>query len=274
MPTYVCDSCNKSYRRKYSYEKHIETCIKKIIYHSCSNCDESIDIELLVPHLIECYGKTHRGSLVSFVGEGLFGNYLLTAIIDDSCTLKDIDTFLRKIWYDCCNKCNHLSTFKNMFTGENISKKKLYGMSHMIPITYTFDVVYPTDLQIVQMGKLKGKQSVNKIKLTEQYEEPIIGLCNNCKINKATHIDNNSNKCISCVIDINSSIKITNTPRTGICGKHCGFSYERFVDKTFTDKLGNLNDDELIVIDMLFNLLDDKKTYKNGIHQFKQLLLS
>jgi hypothetical protein len=73
---------------------------------------------------------------------------------------------------------------------------------------------------------------------------------------------------------VDLSIKITNTPRIGICGKHTNFSHENILCGKLKNALEKLDiaQIESALIDVLFEFINDKKFIENNIYHFQQLL--
>jgi len=175
--------------------------------------------------------------------------YFLSLWIDSTATMKNIDTFLRDIWLECCG---HLSEFKmvtkkpsmnnlmlamydtNSVGGGKIAmskKVKDVFLRNDLKIDYDYDFGTTTSLQLTVIDTFPIKADQKIVLLSRN--EPIVFICNKCKKEKATQL------CSACIYETEAefcdkcakkhaevcedfadyaAMPIVNSPRMGVCG--------------------------------------------------------
>lgn len=194
---------------------------------TCALCKTALKKTSAAKHLATCLAKTAGDTayvIVKAEGEGIAGDYWLLAAAPADCTLKDLDSFLRRTWLECCG---HMSAFRS---GRMSVPKSAYvgDFGKGEKVVHEYDFGDTTELVItfgesVTAGKLPGRE---KIKLIARNNTPALA-CDACG-KPAVHIcpvcayDGEGWLCNDCVdkheCDAGMLLPVTNSPRCGICG--------------------------------------------------------
>jgi hypothetical protein len=162
------------------------------------------------------------------------GPYFLHLLVPGTKNLKTIDTFLRKIWLECCG---HMSNFNMGGWGSQavgITKKCEEVFSNTSKLTYRYDMGSTTELEI----ELKGSYhlAVADIILLSR-NEPLPIMCEACKNKPAKYLciahdyDEASLFCETCAgkhektcedFDDYARMPVVNSPRVGVCAYEGG----------------------------------------------------
>ncbi len=141
-------------------------------------------------------------------------------------TLKTLDSFLRKIWLECCG---HLSEFH--FGRMPISMSTAIGsFSEGCTLSYEYDFGSTTELVITIMGSMIRPRQKAAVRLLGR-NEPYHFTCQNCG-KEADYIcpyciweKENPFLCEGCVGEHEHEeeilLPVVNSPRMGVCG-YCG----------------------------------------------------
>ncbi len=230
----------------------------------CKYCGKEYTLNGMIRHLDTCESRTMRlASNRSTRKNGcyelaIYGaynrDYWLIIEIKETATLKDLDSFLRDIWVECCG---HLSSFNIAGTIYDVDGKKddwfmsTESMQHQlktvlkkgITFEYEYDFGSTTTLQITVANYRTGYSSKEKVTILSRNNafEPI---CSECGQRKAVDI------CIACLWEGNIiylceecekehkhgdeyALPVCNSPRMGVCG-YCGSS--KYPDQFEPDK--------------------------------------
>lgn len=212
----------------------------------CYVCKNKFSKNGIKRHLLKC-NNMGEGSTNYFMLkiEGYYNkNYWIYIQVKETALLKDLDTFLRNIWLECCG---HLSAFEIDNTSyeddisedsfglfrrniQDMSKTKLKDVLDIGKVLkHEYDFGSTTTLKITVVEKYSGVSTINKITLlarnnATQYK------CEECgkKATEIVMVDELNryvflcNNCIDKYDDYSLSIlPITNSPRMGVCG-YCG----------------------------------------------------
>jgi hypothetical protein len=194
---------------------------------NCAPCSADLKKTSAAKHLAGCLAKTAGTThyiIVKAEGGGIAGNYWLFAAVPADSTLKDLDSFLRRTWLECCG---HLSAFRS--GRMSVPKSACIGdFDEGEKLVHEYDFGDTTELIItfgeaVACGKLPGRE---KIKLIARNNPPEVK-CDACG-KSATHIcpvcayDEGGWLCDACVenhdCDEGMILPVTNSPRCGVCG--------------------------------------------------------
>ncbi|WP_303720373.1 hypothetical protein [Malonomonas rubra] len=201
----ACTLCGKEYTRS-GMAKHLACCLTKQPTESIMD-DERFSLHLQV--------TTRYPS-----------GYWLHLQMDERATFKKLDTFLRKLWLECCG---HMSQF---FVG-----RQTIGMQGRLAtllrpgdeIDYDYDMGDTTELQIKVLGAYQGlapnKKSITILARNQPPEIP----CDACDRHPAVSICPECNwegegwLCRKCTTrhscgDAAGYLPIPNSPRAGVCG--------------------------------------------------------
>jgi len=140
-----------------------------------------------------------------------------------SARLRDLDTFLRDTWLECCG---HMSGFSDK-EGDFKMGEKLEDI--LIPqqrLIYEYDFGSTTELLLTVISEFEGTLKKGKVEILVRNEAPRIK-CNQCE-KPATTIctdclyDDQGWLCDDCArkhdCDEEMFLPLVNSPRTGVCG--------------------------------------------------------
>lgn len=226
--------------------------MEKRIKGKCKYCGKEYTIGYMNKHFSSCparleqltaeSGKKKCGYFQLAIHPKYNKDYWLFIEIRDTATLKDLDTFLRDIWLECCG---HLSAFyingtsyevmpdEDSFWGEP-AKSMNYKLNTLLEkgmtIEYEYDFGSSTDLMITAVNYRVGYW--NKEKLTilsrnnpheyacSQCGKPATTVCTECLWN-----GDNPFLCDNCCetheCGQEMMLDVCNSPRMGVCG-YCG----------------------------------------------------
>ena len=201
----VCILCGKEYTRS-GMGKHLASCLTKQPAESIED-DQRFSLHLLV--------MTRYPS-----------GYWLHLQVDERATFKMLDTFLRKLWLECCG---HMSQF---FVGRQTIGMQGRLVSMLTPgveFDYDYDMGDTTELRIKVLGAYEGLPTAKTpIAILARNHPPEIP-CDACERHPAVTICPECNgegegwlcqKCAtkhSCGDDA-GYLPIPNSPRAGVCG--------------------------------------------------------
>lgn len=199
----TCNLCNKKFTQR-GIGKHIRSCLTK---------QPESDKEYLYILVQATYGH----------------DYFFHLLLSPTALLKDLDTFLRDKWLECCG---HLSAFAyNRWDDEiPMSRKVNTVIAEGQTIDYSYDFGSTTELDIKCIGKFKVNfEGRKKIQVLSRNTQPLI-TCNHCDDpSQAVEV------CTQCIYDGKGALctacakkhgcedglyllPIVNSPRVGVCG--------------------------------------------------------
>lgn len=206
----ICEFCGKAYSRR-GIKRHLDSCSERIR-------DTKEDIE----H----YALSIQGAYLH--------DYWMYVEMPSTAELQDLDSFLRKIWLDCCG---HLSQFEIDGKYYKSRPNEMWGDKSMdVPLSrvlqpgarfvYEYDFGSTTTLTIrVLSSRFSGSPNEEKVKLLARNIAPDIR-CDYC----GEPAELVANQCLGEYAWVCSSCaakhddeevwrsRIVNSPRTGICG--------------------------------------------------------
>jgi hypothetical protein len=201
----ACSLCGKEYTRS-GMGKHLASCLTK-------QPEESImDDELFSLHL----------QVTTRYPSG----YWLHLHVDQRATFKTLDTFLRKLWLECCG---HMSQF---FVGrQTICMQGRLGTSLRSgdEIDYDYDMGDTTQLRIKVLGEYQGLTTTGKsiailarnhppkIPCDVCERHPAVSICPECSWEGEGWLCQKCAKKHSCGDEVDY-LSIPNSPRAGVCG--------------------------------------------------------
>lgn len=204
-----------------------------MIRHLPTHKNQKAEVELKT-------GKRKSGYFELVISDRYSKDYWLIVEIRETATLKELDTFIRNIWVECCG---HLSLFEidgveyeaypatDMLWGEP-SKSMNYKLKDVCyvgqTIGYEYDYGSTTELFIKVQDYRIGTGKEDKIILLSR-NNPLEILCSQCGKNKAQWIDTESyfdenpfwcEECMSKADDLDEEmlLPVCNSPRMGVCG--------------------------------------------------------
>ena len=230
-----CKYCGKEYTFSYM-NKHLPACKERQKRLACETGSKKCGyFELAI------YPKYNR-------------DYWLFIEIKETATLKDLDSFLRDIWLECCG---HLSAFDiygtsydvepsgDSFWGEP-SKSMNYRLKSLLEKGMTFGYEYDfgstTELMITVVNYRTGVWQKEKLTILSRNNPPVL-ICDECGEKPATAI------CAMCACEGTGLLcedcsethpcgeemllNVCNSPRMGVCGYEGSDIYpDQFVPDT------------------------------------------
>lgn len=201
----ACNLCGKEYTRS-GMGKHLASC--------------------LIRQSPESIVDDQRLSLLLQVTTRYPSGYWLHLEVDERATFKTLDTFLRKLWLECCG---HMSQF---FIGRQtigMQGRLVTSLRAGDEIDYDYDMGDTTELRIKVLGAYQGLAPRGKsITITARNHPPEIP-CDDCENRPAECVCPECNwegegwlcqECAtihSCGAEV-GFLPIPNSPRAGVCG--------------------------------------------------------
>jgi hypothetical protein len=212
---------------------------------NCKFCNKKYGIKLIEDHLSECilnFINDKSGYLIEFISINYITNktYQMFAIFGIKCKFSHIDIFLRNKWCECCDHMSTLDVFEEVDkTYESIKFNTLISKYEKAnQFLYSYDMGSTTEIFFRIIKKLEGKEKNTNIELLYRNEPFKVKCCyyKKCK-NYATCIYFEYLFCNECIINIDeyedeqeNILKITNSPRTGICAYENENENENYAD--------------------------------------------
>jgi hypothetical protein len=203
---------------------------RKALPGPCAICGAELKKASASKHLAACLAATPGVTeyvIVKAVGAGMGEmDYWLFAAVPADASLKDLDSFLRQTWLECCG---HMSAFREGRIEVPMSRKIGQLAAMGAKLVHEYDFGSTTELVVtfgakVTAGKLAGR---SKIKLLARNNMPEIAcdvcgktaqfICPDCTDN------GNSLFCAECVdghqdeCEMDFLLPLVNSPRCGVC---------------------------------------------------------
>lgn len=218
-----CKFCGKEYTMTYM-NKHLSACgVRKERLAAEKGSKQCGYFELAI---YPKYGK----------------DYWLFIEIRETAFLKDLDSFLRDIWLECCG---HLSAFEiegiryesmpaESFAwgepAESMNHKLSTVLEKGMTIEYEYDFGSSTDLMITVVNYRRGYQKKEKLTILSR-NNPYVFMCSECGKKPAVYVcteclwEGKGFLCEECseTHDCGEDmlLDVCNSPRMGVCG-YCG----------------------------------------------------
>lgn len=216
-----CKFCGKEYTFGYM-NKHLATCKER------------------EKRLAAQTGKKQCGYFELAIYSPYGKNYWLFIEIKETATLRDIDSFLRDIWLECCG---HLSAFEidgvsyeiepdDDFLWGEPAKSMNYKLNKVLykgmTFSYEYDFGSTTDLKITVVNyRIKDwqKEKLTILSRNNPYEimcdecgkKPAVAVCTECLWTSGTgFLCEDCSKTHECGEDM--QLNVCNSPRMGTCG--------------------------------------------------------
>jgi hypothetical protein len=171
-------------------------------------------------------GQKRTGKLfhLTVEGYGLSGDlYWMHLKALGSARLRDLDTFLRDIWLECCG---HMSVFSDREGDFEMGIKLKDILRPGLKLNYEYDFGSITELLLTVISEFEGTPKKGKVEILVRNEAPRIK-CDQCE-NPATTIcteclyDGEGWLCDDCAgthgCDEEMFLPLVNSPRAGVCG--------------------------------------------------------
>lgn len=221
----------------------------KKIKGKCKYCGKEYTMSYMKKHLSTC--RVRQNQLAAETGSKRCGyfelaiypkynrNYWLFIEVRETATLKDVDSFLRDIWLECCG---HLSAFdingtsyeimpaKDTFWGEpakGMNYKLKTVLEKGMTIGYEYDFGSTTELMITVVNYRIGYWKKEKLTILSRNNPPIL-ICDECGEKPAVAIcaicawEGTGLLCEDCIETHGCGdemlLDVCNSPRMGVCG--------------------------------------------------------
>jgi hypothetical protein len=201
----------------------------------CIYCGETFSQKEITKHLITHLKKIEKEktaeSKPAYLLDISDGKYFLQVLVNGTASFKTLDTFLRKIWLECCG---HMSNFSHKHFKISMNHKFEDVLSPNLKFRYIYDYGSTTELDNQMKGRFVVPVNNNVMLLSRN--EPLNIMCLNCKAKTATvccvvHIYDGGFYCDDCAIihenecpdfEDYARTSIINSPRVGVCGYEGG----------------------------------------------------
>lgn len=196
---------------------------------NCYLCGRLIGKSAFKNHVLKAHSYDGDGQdcIVLKIEDTNSKMYWLYLDVAVTASLKTLDTFLRKIWLECCG---HMSAFYEPHYGEIGMSRKLVSYPVGFSFLYEYDFGDTTQLKITIAGygkRPKQRAAVRLLGRNERYHFPCQKcgenadyICTECKWRVE-----NPFLCKSCCQDHEHGeevmLPVVNSPRMGVCG-YCG----------------------------------------------------
>lgn len=192
---------------------------------NCFFCGTELGKTAMKNHLIKNHGKkVNEQACYVLKIEGAYNkNYWIYVDVPIDKTLSNVDSFLRKIWLECCD---HMSAFLD--SGHNqIGKNRKWNIFAVgDKILHEYDFGSTTTSMITIVGEINRKHQKEVVRLLARNIPPQFK-CASCG-NPAEYIctecmweSDNFYYCAACKEDHEHDdmlLPFTNSPRMGVCG--------------------------------------------------------
>lgn len=204
----TCEICNNDYTGR-GMPKHLQSCLSKHLGTGTRGPNE----KTYYLHVSAAYNP----------------DYFLHLAVFGTTTLKELDSFLRDIWLECCGHLSQFSIGGRYGTEIKMSRKIHQALKPGDTLYYEYDFGDTTALEIKAKGRFPGILQDNRnIYILARNSQPSIP-CDQCGKALAEFI------CTECSWDGESGwlcancskghdcgedmfLKVVNSPRTGVCG--------------------------------------------------------
>lgn len=215
----------------------------------CKYCGKEYTMSYMNRHFSDC--KERKNRLAAEKGSKRCGyfqlaiypkynrDYWLFIEVKETATLKDVDSFLRDIWLECCG---HLSAFEindisyevmpeqNLFWGEpakSMNYKLKTVLEKGMTIGYQYDFGSTTELMITVVNYRIGYWNKEKLTILSRNNPPTL-ICDECGRKPAVAIctecswEGTGLLCEECAKTHKCGeemlLDVCNSPRMGVCG--------------------------------------------------------
>ena len=193
---------------------------------NCYLCGEKLGKSAMKNHLLKNHDEKKGGKECCLLKiEGRYDkNYWLYIDVPVEKTLSAVDSFLRKIWLECCG---HLSEF---FVDNYVpikSSQKLGDFAAGEKFFHQYDFGTTTETAITVLGNIRRMPQKNVVRLLARNTPPVF-LCENCGkpadyiCRECAYESDNPFYCMECSEDHECGEEmlapVTNSPRMGECG--------------------------------------------------------
>jgi len=217
----------------------------------CIYCKEVLQQNSIVKHLAKHLADFEKGKPSE--SEEVYhlnikaAEMFLQVLVKGTASFKTLDTFLRKIWVECCD---HMSDFHHKNFKIRMSEKFDMILTPKLKFEYTYDYGSTTSFSLQVCGSYRISQKENVLLLSRN--EPLKIVCRSCNKKPATFICTvhmyETDECFFCdkcaskheeecddFLDY-AKMPVVNSPRMGICG-YTGGSIDAERDGVYIGKI-------------------------------------
>ncbi|MCL2244824.1 MAG: hypothetical protein FWC03_10230 [Treponema sp.] len=192
----------------------------------CYLCGKNLSKTAMKNHILKSHNEEKDGKECYLLKiEGVADdNYWLYIDVPLDKSLSTVDSFLRKIWLECCG---HLSEFNTKAYGKISSGKKLENFNAGEEFIHIYDFGTTTESTITVMGNIKRKPQKDIVRLLARNTPPVF-TCAKCGKEAdlvcgiCLYESDNPFYCMKCSEEHKCGsdmfLPVTNSPRMGECG--------------------------------------------------------
>ena len=187
-------------------------------YGNCFICGKTAGKLATKSHILKEHGMGDEPCYL-VKAEGFYNKgYWLFFSVALNASLSSVDSFLRKIWCECCG---HLSAFR--VGGRDIAmSRKVSSLLVGDVLSYEYDFGTPTDIIVTVLDEISRKKQREKVQLIARNVLPkaCCVLCGTQAVAVgAFHGELYCSKCADAIPkDDEMFLRIVNSPRSGACG--------------------------------------------------------
>ncbi|MFX0201412.1 MAG: hypothetical protein ACFFCW_35295 [Candidatus Hodarchaeota archaeon] len=181
-------------------------------------------LQSCLPKSLQKQQKSKSQAFYHILVRGYYlSGYWLHLKVAANARLKDLDSFLRRIWLECCG---HMSAFSYNRSELEMRQKLKDVLSPRMELLYEYDFGSTTELLIKVIGQYKGSIEED-VQVIARNAPPEI-LCDECGKSPAVQIctecqwDGTGWLCQACAEDHECGedmmLPVVNSPRAGVCG--------------------------------------------------------
>lgn len=158
------------------------------------------------------------------------GPYFLQLLVDGDAQLQDVDSFLRRIWLECCGHMSQFCLDGSWGTEEKMSQlaRRVFVPGQKIWYAYDFGTSTELIIKVLSVHPIATKEKVLLLSRNEPFEQ----LCDTCKKEQAAEMcaahwedDDERFFCETCAEAHQdeceeaeySMVAVVNSPRMGAC---------------------------------------------------------
>ena len=191
---------------------------------NCYICGKTLGKTAMKNHILKEHASGEEVCFLLKIEGAWLKEYWLYVDVPKNKTLAAVDTFLRKIWLECCG---HMSVFYAGKYNEVPKAQKLDLFEAGGKLTHEYDMGTTTECLITFAGETLRPKQRSAVRLLARNAAPVFEcascgkpaayICRECMFDDST----NPNYCEACAEKHEHSemlLEITNSPRSGECG--------------------------------------------------------